>query len=140
MCKSQGKCCKLIIDNGSIDNLVSTEVIDKLNLKKTKHHVPYKVSWFQKGNQLLVNEQCEIELQIWEYKDKLICDVIPMQVCCILLGRPWKYDMNENHDGRKNVYELEKDGVKHKIMLLQEEDSGGKDNPKTLLLSGKEFL
>ena len=23
MCKSQGKCCKLIIDNGSTDNLVS---------------------------------------------------------------------------------------------------------------------
>ena len=30
MCKSQGKCCKLIIDNGSTDNLVSVEMVEKL--------------------------------------------------------------------------------------------------------------
>ncbi|WP_238336889.1 hypothetical protein, partial [Mannheimia haemolytica] len=29
-CKSKGKCCKVIIDSGSIDNLVSTEMVDKL--------------------------------------------------------------------------------------------------------------
>jgi hypothetical protein len=32
MCKSQGKCCKLIIDNGSTDNLVSIEMVEKLGL------------------------------------------------------------------------------------------------------------
>ena len=88
VCKVEGKCCKVVVDSGSTNNLVSTKIIDKLNLKKTKHHVPYKVSWLQKGHQLLVNEQCEIELQIGEYKDKVICDVIPMDICHILLGRP----------------------------------------------------
>ena len=38
MCKSQGKCCKLIIDNGSIGNLVSVEMVE------------YIVSWLQKGH------------------------------------------------------------------------------------------
>ena len=32
ICKVKGKCCKIIIDGGSTDNLVSTEVIEKLNL------------------------------------------------------------------------------------------------------------
>ena len=62
VCKVQGKCCKVIIDGGSTDNLVSIEVIEKLNLQKTTHPIPYKVSWLQNGHQLLVNEQCEIEL------------------------------------------------------------------------------
>ena len=45
MCKVQGKCCKMVIDSGSTDNVVSIEMVDKLSLKKTKHLVPYKVSW-----------------------------------------------------------------------------------------------
>ena len=94
ICKVQGKCCKVIIDGGSIDNLVSIEVIDKLKLHTTKHPIPYKVSWLQNGHQLLVSEQYEIELQTGNYKDKVLCDVMPMDVCHILLGKPWKYDRN----------------------------------------------
>jgi len=39
----------MIIDSGSIDNLVSTEVVEKLKLKTKKHPTPYKVPWLQKG-------------------------------------------------------------------------------------------
>lgn len=56
VCKVQGKCCQMIIDSGSTDNLVSTEVVEKLKLKTRRHPTPYKVSWLQKGHQLLVNE------------------------------------------------------------------------------------
>ena len=41
-CKVQGKCCKMVIDSGSTDNLVSTEMVEKLRLNKTKHTIPYK--------------------------------------------------------------------------------------------------
>ncbi len=61
MCKAQGKFCKLVIDRGSMDNLVSQEMVDKLGLKKMKHPTPYKESWLQKGHKLLVNEQSEVE-------------------------------------------------------------------------------
>ena len=40
VCKVEGKCCKLIVDRGSTDNLVSTEMVDKLNLRKTVHPEP----------------------------------------------------------------------------------------------------
>eukprot|EP00253_Pinus_taeda_P015300 PITA_15300 len=64
ICKSQGKCCKMIIDSGSTDNLVSTEMVEKLGLERLKHPSPYRVSWLQKGHQLLVDEQSEVEFQI----------------------------------------------------------------------------
>eukprot|EP00253_Pinus_taeda_P011700 PITA_11700 len=86
VCKFTGKCCKVVIDNGSTDNLVSTKVVEKLNLKKTKHPTPYKVYWFQKGHQLLVNEQSEVEMQIGSHKDKILCDKMPMDDCHILLA------------------------------------------------------
>ena len=84
-----------------------------MKLQKKKHPIPYKVSWLQNGHQLLVNEQCEIELQIGNDKDKVLCDVMPRDVCHILLGRPWKYVKIAKHDGRKTIYEMEKDGIKH---------------------------
>ena len=138
VCKVQGKCCKVIIDGQSIDNLVSTKVIEKLKLHKKKCPIPYKVSWLQNGHQLLVSEQCEIELQIGNYKDKILCDVMPMEVCDILLGRPWQYDRDAKHDGKKNIHELEKDGIKHKLIPLQVKEEAGIS--RTLLLGGKEFL
>ena len=39
-CKSQGKCCKMVYDSGSSDNLVSIEMAEKLGLKKMKHPAP----------------------------------------------------------------------------------------------------
>ena len=76
VCKVQGKCCQLVIDSGNSNNLVSTEVVEKFKLKTMKHPTPYKVAWLQKGHQLIVNEQCEVELHLGKYKDKVVCDVI----------------------------------------------------------------
>ena len=67
MCKEKGKCCKLVIDNRSTDNLVSQEMVEKVGLKNIKNLTPYKVSWLQKGHQLLVHEQSEVEFQIGMY-------------------------------------------------------------------------
>ena len=62
-------------------------MVEKLKLNTMKHPTPYKASCLQKGHQLLVNEQCEVELQLGKYKDKIVCDVMPMDVCHIFLGR-----------------------------------------------------
>ena len=66
---------------------------------------------------------------------------MPMDVCHILLGRPWQYDRGAIHDGKRNTYKFGKDGVNHTLLPLQEEDvPGKKTDPKTLLLGGKEYL
>jgi hypothetical protein len=130
----------VVIDSGSTDNLVSTEMVEKLGLQKVAHPTPYKVSWLQKGHQILVSEQCKVEIQIGSYKDEILCDVMPMDVCHILLGRPWKYDRKAMHDGRKNTYTLEKNGHKHVLLPLKDEGTKEEVGPSVLLMSGKELL
>jgi hypothetical protein len=88
-CKTKDKVCKVIIDSGSTDNLISTEMVEKLELETTAHPKPYKFSWLQKGHQVMVTKQCLLEFKIGGYRDGILCDVIPMDVCHILLGRPW---------------------------------------------------
>eukprot|EP00253_Pinus_taeda_P002573 PITA_02573 len=141
ICKSRGKCCRIIIDNESTDNLVSTEMVEKIGLKCLKHPSPYRVSWLQKGHQLLVDEQSEVEFQISRYKDKIICNIMPMDVCHILLGRPWQYDRKVTHDGVVNCYKFEKDGVRHTLVLIKEGKGATETSEtKALLVSGKQFL
>lgn len=137
ICKSRGKCCKLIIDNDSTDNLVSTEMVEKLELKHSKHPNPYRVSWLQNGHQFLVDEQSEVEFQIGRYKEKFICDIMSMDVCHILLGRPWQYDRKVVHDGLTNCYKFVKDGIKHMLVPIKEEWTTKTGEPRTLLVSDK---
>ena len=116
MCKVQGKCCKMVIDSGSTDNLVSTEMVEKLSLRKVRHPMPYKVSWLHKGHQILVSEQCEVDFQIATYKYNILCDVMPMDIFHILLGRPWQFDKSTVHDGRRNCYIFQENGIRHVLM------------------------
>jgi hypothetical protein len=81
-----------------------------------------------------------VEFQIGTYKDEVLCDIIPMDVCHILLGRPWKYDRKTIHDGRRNTYSLEKDGHKHVLLPLKDESVKEEPGPSVLLMSGKELL
>ena len=86
-CKILGKVCKVIVDSGSIDNIISKEAVNKLKLTKIPHVNPYKVTWLNKGQSVLMNEKTWVDV-LSSYKDKLICDVLPMDACHLLLGRP----------------------------------------------------
>ena len=63
-----------------------------------------------------------------------------MDVCRILLWRPWKYDRKVVHDGRKNTYSLEKDGKRHTLSPLEDEAVQGSLGSSIMLMSGKEML
>jgi hypothetical protein len=78
----------VIVDSGSTDNIVSTEMVEKMELETIAHPSPYKVSWLQKGDQVTVTKQCLVEFKIGGYIDEILCDVIPMDDYHILLGRP----------------------------------------------------
>lgn len=130
----------MIIESGSTNNLVSTKMVYKLGLVETTHPAPYKVSWLQKGHQIIVTEQCKVEIQIGTYKDAILCDVMPMDVCHVLLGRPWQFDRKVIHDGRRNTYTLEKDGNKHTLLPLKDEAGKEALGNSVMLMSGKELL
>jgi hypothetical protein len=50
VCKTKDWKCKVIVDTGSTDNLVSTEMVEKQELETIDHPIPYRVSWLQKGH------------------------------------------------------------------------------------------
>jgi hypothetical protein len=100
-CKTKDRVCKVIIDSGSNDNLVSTKMVEKLELEETAHSKPYKFPWLKKGHQVMVTKQCLVEFKIGGCRDEILCDVIPMDVCHDLLGRPWKFYKNVIHDRGK---------------------------------------
>ena len=81
-----------------------------------------------------------MEFQIGSYKDKVLCDIIPMDVFHVFFGRPWQYNRKTIHDGRKNTYSFEKDGNKHVLFPLQDEGAKEEASPSVLLISWKELL
>jgi len=88
----------------------------------------------------LVNKQCKVEIQIGSYKDGILCDVKPMDVCHNIFWRPWKYDRKAMHDGRNNTYTLEKNGHTHVLLPLKFEATKDEVGPSILLMSGKQLL
>ena len=115
-CTSKDKVCLVIIDSGSFENYVSLEIVQKLDLKMDPHPKPYKLSWLQEGSDIKVKHRCLVSFTIGKhYQDEVWCDVVLMDVCHLLLGRPWQYDRKVIYDGFKNTYSFHKDG--HKIVL-----------------------
>ena len=112
-CTIQGKVCSLIIDGGSCANMASSNMVEKLNLQAMTHPHPYTIQWLNQGKGLQVNSRCLVAFSIGKhYTDEIWCDIIPMDACHILLGRPWFYDRKVMHDGCLNTYTFSKDGKK----------------------------
>ena len=62
-----------------------------------------------------------MEFQIGTCTFVVVCDIIPIDVFHILLGRPWKYDRKFVHDGSKNTYSMEKDGRRNTLSPLKDQ-------------------
>jgi hypothetical protein len=139
-CKTKDRVCKVIMDSGSTNNLISTKMVEKLELEMIDHPSPYKVSWLQKGHQVSVTKQCLVEFKIGGCNNKILCDVIPMDVCDLLLDRPWQYDRNVVHDGKMNTYTLENNGRKHMLIPIRDKEVKPEMRNTVLLMSGKELL
>ena len=106
----------MIIDNGSFENCVSMEMVQKLDLNMVPHPKPYNLCWLQRGSDIKVKHRCLVSFTIGKhYEDEIWCDIVPMDVCHLLLERPWQYDRKVIYDGFKNTYTFHKDG--HKIIL-----------------------
>ena len=92
--QSGDKKCELVIDGGSLMNVVSKDVVKLLNLKVELHPNPFRVVWVN-DQTFPVAQRCLVSIQMGDYKDEIYCDVLPMDVTHVLLGRPWLYDLNE---------------------------------------------
>ncbi|GJZ45166.1 reverse transcriptase domain-containing protein [Tanacetum coccineum] len=135
-CTCKCKVCNFIIDGGSCENVISATMVSKLSLTTEEHPHPYKLSWFKKGNKVRVSQRCLVNFSIGKkYSNEVWCDVVPMDACHMLPGRPWQFDRKTMHDGYKNTYSFKKDG---ETIILGPSDI--RKESKNQLLSQAEFL
>ena len=119
-CSIKDRVCSLVIDGGSCENVISQEVVDKLGLQTIDHPHPYKLSCLKKGNFVKVDKRCLVSFSIRkQFHDKVLCDIVKMDACHLLLGRPWQFDRSTIHDGRGNSYSLVKEGQKFTLLPMK---------------------
>jgi hypothetical protein len=100
----QERSIRIIIDSGSCNNLASTVLVEKLSLPTRKHPNPYHIQWLNDGGKIRVTRSVRVPFSMGAYSNFVDCDVIPMEACSLLLGRPWQYDTDSLHHGRSNHY------------------------------------
>jgi hypothetical protein len=89
-----------IVDSGSQKNLISTEVIKRLNLPTTPHPQPYTIGWLHQGRDLHISQQCHLPYDIKPFKDEVLCDISPLEVCDVLLGQPYLWKRHVVYESR----------------------------------------
>ncbi|KAI0493237.1 hypothetical protein KFK09_027513 [Dendrobium nobile] len=123
-CTINGKVCDLLIDSGCTENVISRSVVQSLQLKTTKHPNPYKISWVRKGMEINVNDSCRVTFSLGKhYVCEVLCDVLNMDVCHLILGRSWQYDMGATYDGRANAYSFEWKGRRLRLLPGSSDES-----------------
>ncbi|XP_043689425.1 uncharacterized protein LOC122640330 [Telopea speciosissima] len=146
-----GECtAQIIVDSGSCVNVVFEDLVKKANLKFEKHQMPYKVSLLN-GNKLDVNKRCYVPLQAQKYSEEIWCDIIPMRMTDVLLGRPWLYGNDVALLGRKNLcvfqhkgeeikwYPLNLPAEVRKCRVMRTNQKGTESENKLLAVPQREF-
>ncbi|KAM0905294.1 hypothetical protein ACQ4PT_017474 [Festuca glaucescens] len=103
-CIIKGKACKLMIDGGSCTNGISKAMVAALGLSTWRLPEPKRLEWLNSCGMLKITHKVRVPFTVDDYVDEIECDVLPLEVCGLLLGRPWQYDHNVTHARRANTY------------------------------------
>jgi len=96
----KGTALHFIVDSGSQKNLISSEVVKRLKLPTTPHPQPYNIGWLSQGWDIRVSQQCRLPYSIKPFKDEVLCDVAPLEVCDVLLGQPYMWKRHAVYESR----------------------------------------
>lgn len=80
-CTINGKVCRLIVDPGSFANVISKDIVEKLDIKVEAHPSAYKLAWLNNKIEILVLKQAMVVFSTCSYKDTISCYVVPMDTC-----------------------------------------------------------
>jgi hypothetical protein len=87
-------------------------MVDKLSLTTKPHPCPYHIQWLNNSGKAKVTKLVRLNFAIGPYHDVVECDVVPMQACHILLGRPWQFAKDFMHHCQLNQYSFLHDDKK----------------------------
>jgi hypothetical protein len=120
-CTIKEKTCKLIIDSGSYCNGISRAMVASLGLSTWRIPEPKHVEWLNSCGMLKVAHKVRVPFTVGDYLDEVECDVLPLEVCGLLLGCPWQYDRNAMHAGRTNIYSFMHDGKQRTLKPMSDD-------------------
>lgn len=64
--------------------------LNKLALVSSPHPHPYNLAWLNHTTKVLITDRVQFHFSMdGLYSDTIWCDVVPMNACHVLLGRPW---------------------------------------------------
>ena len=99
--------------------MASRAFIVHLKLEMEPHPNPYTIGWIKKGPSIKVTDLCYVLISIGKYyQDTITCDVVDMDACHILLGRPWHHDGNATHRSKENIYIFNWKGIRIAIRSI----------------------
>lgn len=90
-------------------------MVDKLKLKILAHVSPHKISWLKKSQNYMVDERAWVDFEIGDYKDRILCEIIPLDAYHLLLAHLWEFDVKAQHECDENTYLIAKNGKKYKM-------------------------
>ncbi|KAI5681064.1 hypothetical protein M9H77_02291 [Catharanthus roseus] len=102
MGRVKDKICLIIINSGSCTNIASIYLVENLQLPTIKHPTPYILKWLNKCGEIKVSKQAKVAFTIGKYEDEVLCDKVLVDTSHLLLGWPWEFDRNANHEGFSN--------------------------------------
>ena len=133
-----------MFDSGSQVNLISEEIVKKLGLLTTPHKKPYQLKWLCDKAKLQVTRQCKLRFYIGSsFVDEVELDIVPLDICGIVLGSPYLYDRKYIFYRAENKYQLVKDGVEYIVRAHKLKNNYALINSgqmKRIVNSCKQFL
>jgi len=133
-----------LFDSGSQVNLVSEAIVKKLGLAMTPHKKPYPLGWLNDKAQLQVTRQCKLKFSFGSaFVDEVELDIIPLDICGIVLGSPYLYDRKAIFYRAEKKYLLVKDGIKYFVRVHKLKNNYTLINSgqmKRMINSCKQFL
>ncbi|MCI34227.1 hypothetical protein A2U01_0055445, partial [Trifolium medium] len=94
-------------------------MVEKLKLPTESHPHMYKLQCLNEGSEVKVTKRSLVTFFVGQkYRDQVWCDVVPMDACHLLFGRPWQYDRRAHQDCYAKTYSFIKDRVEIKLTQL----------------------
>ena len=62
--------------------------MESLQLETETHPSSYAIGWIKEVSGIRVHERCKVTFSIGKYNYEVYCDVVDMDACHILFGRP----------------------------------------------------
>jgi len=79
---------------------------------------PYTIRWILQGSDIRVIQQCRLSYNIKPFKDEVLCDVSPLEVCKAILVQPYLWKRHDIYNSRPHSFIITLNQKLYRILEL----------------------